>query len=169
MSPDPRLLVPATRALLDGWCGPVDASGNPAALLWGWDESALVAWLGLGVGSLRQVPMSTLSLDLSRAECRDRVARVVAEKVGLLRMGAKPVCTAPDFTTRFDLPHWTMAGPQFGNGGGGSSLTWIPSEGFCDELAYLNPNNDTRLSDGSRLMDALALAAVARQVLGGTP
>ena len=34
-------------------------------------------------------------------------------------------------------------------------------------LADIDPHDDTRLPDGSRLVDALALAIVAREVLRG--
>ena len=89
------------------------------------------------------------------ASTRDRLARWVAGRVKL------PVgSTAPDWACRFTSPHWTLAGPQRGNGGSEAMCT------FHQGLADLDPNDPRLLPDGSRRVDAVALAEVARH-LGG--
>lgn len=155
MTADPRLLVPATPALLDGWCGPVWWSHRTIALagvndgeLWGlcWDT-----------GAFRTVPIAEVHLDLSRAECRDRVARVLAPP-GLGAIAPRLVCEAAHT--------------------GGIWLVFLDEEGGSVMLGDdrparwpwpvdldRHPTDDTELPDGSRLVDALALAAVAREVL----
>jgi len=167
---DERLLVTCTRALLEGWCGPVhglvhngvpvravsigDFTGDGRAMLW------------TDVGDWLMFP-GDLSLDLSRAECRDRVLRVLA----LAAMGARARAgtAAPDWywcddVDGTDVPEWTPSQ-------GGDLLRWyLPTAPASDHevhvpsLAVLNPNDDTRLPDGGRLVDALALAAVWREV-----
>lgn len=117
MSPDPRLLVPATQELLDDWCGPVLVDGLPSIANLG-----EVLWRGPSQAEPRWWYWKNpdrVELDLRFAECRDRVARVLARTAG---------------------PVW------FGRDA--------------------DPSDDTRLPDGSRLVDALALAAVARDLLG---
>ena len=133
------LLLKATHELLDGWCGPV---------MW---RGLLVHCKGTVVGDevwvcdhrgQFLVSLADLHLDLSRAECRDRVARVV----------------------RRHEPY---------------GLTWLPGDGGVHwmvravsrsewlDAAGLDPNDDTRLPDGSRLVDAQALLVVAKEVLYG--
>lgn len=80
---DSRLLVPATQALLEGWCGPVvwlpagATTGIPAT----WDgRVGVISYRHGGVVDAWDWETTTddaLLLDLSRAECRDRVARVL--------------------------------------------------------------------------------------------
>lgn len=175
MSPEQReaLYLPASRALLDGWCGPVearDANGvwHPCVTLgWSGNENIPGAW----VYSEAQAPLFGaeeergadfvsavhLRLDLSRAEVRDRVARVLAAQA-------------------LDLPVASGVAVQFvRNPLGGRMLAFAVTDGrsvvtaavdsiTCPALAALDPDDDTRLPDGSRLVDALALAGVAREV-----
>lgn len=141
--PDERLLLPATRALLKEWCGPVVVRGlspfydGPAVLL-GPDTREPSERAGdwsvyLEDGcEVASVSPDEIRLDLSRAECRDRVVRVV---------------------------HHTMV--RFT-----PTLPEDYSERMLPSLATLDPDDDTRLPDGSRLVDALSLALVARHVLG---
>lgn len=182
---DERLLAPCTRALLEGWTGPVHGyltlapptggsgyahNGIPAravsigefdplygrAMLW------TQAFPGLA-------SVEDLSLDLSIAECRDRVARVLATL-----LGGRPTDTsvAPCWACGMSAQRrearrgaredgWTLyTGAQewwFGS---------IPGK----PTSALDSNDDTRLSDGSRLVDALALASVWRHLrLMGVP
>jgi hypothetical protein len=170
---DERLLIPATPELLDGWCGPVVVEHSSGRWLWDGEDECLVDADGelhtpdmygdrdgvvLGVGT---ADVRALMLDLARAECRDRVARVLAD-----------AAVGPGGHTSGS--EW---GCQWGRHGGGSwLLNGVGDLRFADEpgsddaihvpaLADLDPNDDTRLPDGSRLVDALALAAVAREVL----
>lgn len=104
----PPLLLQAKPDLLDGWCGPVMAGRtpertNPCALLRPgsrkdtWVTSAYSYSLDCGA----------IWLDLARAECRDRVARVAWARI----TNSPTWTTAPDLVdeetiTRHDLdPH----------------------------------------------------------------
>ena len=159
---DERLLVPATRALVDGWCGPVVVDGR-ATVTW-WDNGASSVWVETtpdGDGYWLIAAIASAALDLSRAECRDRVARVVAGLALAPRAGLVDSCTAHtwEWAPAMDQRRWTLSGNGGGRGWEHFGLKSVPA------LADLDPNDDTRLPDGSRLVDALALAAVARQVL----
>jgi len=150
MTTDPRLLLPAADALLRVWCGPVVLDGYDTVARWSNGESSVLViespdleyWVCLDmIGSGR------LFLDLSRAECRDRVARALASG---------------------DSAFWVYDLGKFGAGwelrSGAGTRWWgrtLPA------LAGLDPSSDERLPDGSRLVDALALALVAAEVLGG--
>ena len=123
------LLLKATPSLLDGWCGPVsrqipecDFEPGPFA----WPSEQTVGWV-----------LHCYSLDLSRAECRDRVAR-------LLRRN------------KYGLQLWLD---------GHRVMVSAKSATAFYEMHDLDPNDDTRLPDGSRLVDAQALLLVAREVL----
>lgn len=159
---DERLLLPATRALVEGWCGPVIVSQNTddAWLSYGevdQDGDVLVA------GShITWYNLDKIRFDLSRAECRDRVARVVAGLALAPRAGLVDSCTAHtwEWAPAMDQRRWTLSGNGGGRGWEHFGLKSVPA------LAALDPNDDTRLPDGSRLVDALALALVARHVLG---
>ncbi len=81
--PDPRLLVPADAALIGGWCGPgllddqpvlIDGDNDCIVLLDGTTVLYDTSYLPI-VFDVRMQSLGTLSLDLSRAECRDRVCR----------------------------------------------------------------------------------------------
>lgn len=106
------------------------------------------------------------AVDLSGASTRDRVARWLAWRLGI------PIgCTAPEWAT--DIEGWSMFAGESperagmacwdldGRGAGAAG-------GKVEGLAGLDPTADTRLPDGSRLVDAVALARVAVHV-GGQP
>lgn len=81
---DERLMIPATTALLDGWCGPVQLETQGRGWLPGVAMDGVIAILTVhgeckAVDVLDRRKLEYVRLDLSRAECRDRVARVVAE------------------------------------------------------------------------------------------
>lgn len=160
------LLVPATADLLRGWTGPVVFGGWPVALA----GIGIVRATGsvapteeayglcMETGAYRTAPVAEVTLDLARDEAADRCARVVAERVGI-----------PSTPTWFW--HSAMGGWLLGTGrpptcrlfgGKGSGYDHI-----VPALAALNPNDDTRLPSGARLVDRLALAAVVREVCGG--
>lgn len=104
-------------------------------------------------------PMSGVVLDLSDSATRDRVARWVAARVGL-EVG----CTAPGWGWVDNDPTnamrdvlargWVLGSAFFVWGGCGTS--------------DLDPTDDTCLPDGSRVVDAVALARVA-VYLGAQP
>lgn len=175
---DDRLLIPATRALLDGWCGPVEYECALGWLPGVWDH-------GLGCVLTERGPQEVscachrwaleahVRLDASRAEVRDRVVRVVAET---LADPARDI-VAPQFEPQQDpdvrepvyLAEWVILW-------GSTLVRWFVARRAADDgnavvelpaLAALDPNDDTRLPDRSRLVDALALVAVAREVLRG--
>jgi hypothetical protein len=153
---DERLLVTCTRKLLEGWTGPVhglvhngvpvravsigDFSGDGRAMLW------------TDVGDWLMFP-GDLSLDLSRAECRDRVLRAAVQRVA--NDGApRPYLQCPTFS---------CCGPAWILDTDSSSHT-TPFKWYDSADLQIDPNDNTRLPDGSRLVDALALAAVWREV-----
>lgn len=157
---DERLLIPATRALVEEWCGPVVTRATHYGGAW-------APWVVVNAGGgtvtvasssdAATVTVGDVFLDLSRAECRDRVARVLADIRGI----AIRWTTAPRFRYGYSKSAG-LDGPEqavFWDYRGDSGHPEVP--GFSG----LNPNDDTRLPDGSRLVDALAIAAVARQVL----
>lgn len=166
---DDRLLIKATPELLEGWCGPVRVP-DPAwrsAAVWGpsEDPDCPGCWLTwapfLG---LQQWIADQIRLDLSRAECRDRVVRVLAWECRYVPEGA--------WWWNIGDGRWSLRAPL---GGGKGYVTFRspgspePSEARPEvsALADLDPTDNTRLPDGSRLVDALALAAVWREVTRG--
>ncbi len=170
MTTDDRLLIPCTRALLEGWTGPVHgyvSGGLPtrAVCIGDFDANGDV-YLWTEVGS-DPVPPSSLSLDLSRAECRDRVARVL---VATYRP-ARSACTAPDWYWCDDGDDGPQAEPEWTLNQGADLLRWyVPGPARSDHevsvpaLGAVDPGDGARLPDGSRIVDALALAAVWREV-----
>lgn len=178
---DSRLLVPATAALLDGWCGPAlaeDSDGNwaPVVVIALARPDLLAAWVvDLDLDALDDradqiaedcdgriaelVSFVHLSLDLSRAECRSRVALLLAPLMGLGRVDS--ACGMPGRT--WYLTHG-LAWSEAYEGSG-----WRRYPDSCEDVLADIPveGDDTRLPDGSRWVDAAALAAVAREVLRG--
>lgn len=155
--PDGRLLVPATQALLDDWCGPVLVDGLPSITNLG-----EVLWRGPGQGEPRwwywENP-DRVELDLRFAECRDRVCRVlIASRRPVMRAhhGAR---FRPGVTRGIWVLHGDQSESETFAASGLGSWTGVPA------LADLDPTDDTRLPDGSRLVDALALAAITRELM----
>ena len=151
MTADLLLPVAACPGILDGWCGPVVVETQGT----GWREAAVVGdyivlFSGRGQAYVEVAGAAAdphICLDLSRAECRDRVARWLAPDAG-----------AP--------PGWTLYNGVGGTWFGGwaspaDAGAWAKRVPIVPALARLDPNDDTRLPDGSRRVDALALRAVA--------
>lgn len=142
------LMIPATPELLDGWCGPVRTNSGLAGpsrfvfLYRSKSRPGEAVCACRATGNVRGIPFAALFLDLARAECRDRVARVL-----------RPSCQN-GVELRFD-------GRSLYVGGHPSTRAWYEAQG-------LDRDDDTRLPDGSRLVDALALAAVWRAREGGS-
>lgn len=156
--PDPRLLVSATQELLDDWCGPVLVDGLPSIANLG-----EVLWRGPSQAEPRWWYWKNpdrVDLDLRFAECRDRVCRgLIASRRPVMRAhhGAR---FRPGVTRGVWVLHGDQSESETFAASGRGGWTCVPG------LADLDPSDDTRLSDGSRLVDALALAAVARDPLG---
>lgn len=159
---DPRLLVPATPALLKGWCGPVVYDGEQTVTYDG-----LVFRDVYGNGGWWPVDgVLAVLLDISCAECRDRIVRVLGGALGM------PTGIPLEFSADEDgwcLIAADLRGPECV----GAMAVWDRAghpAGCCHrpvpELADIDPLEATRLPDGSHLADALALAAIAREVLG---
>jgi hypothetical protein len=136
-----RLLITCTRPLLEGWTGPVHGyvhRGIPTLAVSIGDftpEGLAILWTQMGDG---YASPSSLSLDLSRAECRDRHDRIVT----------------PMVESRSDIAEVRARALR-------TLLTWhgLDPDGDDDP-----PMAEVLLPDGSRLVDALALAAVWREV-----
>lgn len=158
------LLTPATADLLEGWTGPVvardRAGGDEPAIV---DGDNQVVWLldgstvdyntsYLPVLFDDQMNHVEILLDLSRAECRDRVARCLAVRLY--------PAEAP-FVAAAVVPGRRAFGWPEGLTFGLSVVTVADGERWrafdCDEVAALDPSDDTHLPDGSRRVDALAL------------
>ncbi len=180
------LLLPATAALLDGWSGPVivdlgtgdrlDAAvlSNGDVLLGRIDVFGEAPAYDY-IDSEAALPDGfSLHLDLARAECRDRVARVVHDTA------AHRSDSGGGLSVWYFDGAWHITRPVFRRGqtrGGLSAWdgrsrwrplvpqhrTLIKAPG----LAGLDPDDDRLLPDGSRWADAAALLAVAKEVLHG--
>lgn len=163
---DAELLIPATAALLDGWVGPLVYVGDDGAERWScvvesWSpDRSRVRVVGVILPGMAGVTagcaISELRLDLSRAECRDRVARVID--------GSGPLVTEiytayPGPISKISIGCTLYISQPYGRGWGEPRC--IPA------LAALDPADDRRLPDGSRWVDAAALTIVAREVLRG--
>lgn len=191
------LHLPATEALLRDWCGPVEyrwlGVEIRAVCMGEFDEDGRVLlWREAGD---RWAPLSDVRLDLARAECRDRAARVLATQTmdeidleyarecGVYWRGKTPVTVewrALDDPLRvvagerrWRLASWmSIAERQFV--AEPAQVREIGASGFHPDhdpagtkpdpscvvvpaLADLDPNDDRRLPDGSRWVDALAL------------
>jgi hypothetical protein len=177
---DPRLLIPATAALVEGWCGPVVVNyrgRHYEASLWNGGVQTIHGTEGKArrkKGEPFWPGVESTFLDLSRAECRDRVVRCLAIATGhTVPNGVTWSCSSYHRRRCWHLfahlaPLTDRTGPvpdtrpaHFGG------KPW-PNRGWyraVPALADLDPASDERLPDGSRLVDALALAVVARAVL----
>lgn len=113
-----------------------------------------------GGGHCAALPPSEVSVSLADSAARDRVARWVAERVG---MPCDPVAGF----WRFVLGAWRLTGSD-GAIEFGAADPEAEGRFVVHALSALDPHDDTRLPDGSRLVDALALAAVARHVGSGS-
>jgi hypothetical protein len=116
------------------------------------DEAALAEWWW----------DDRMSVSLADAVTRDRCLRWLAEREGLV-VG----CGAPMWESHVDhgwgvksTDGWHLSTSLWDDGAGYDAPAWLAS------ALQVDPRDDTRLPDGSRLVDALALAAVLRQVGG---
>lgn len=126
-------------------------------------ECGIVECADDGVGVF---PLADVRLDLSDATTRDRCLRWLAGRVGLEVAGRCPWWFALQPVTSSSsraLHHgWGLAysaGSQYWSFGVGRITE-------CPALSSLDSRDDTRLPDGSRLVDALALAVVVHHVGG---
>ena len=158
------LLLKASPRVLENWCGPavIRSIGLRTVTIGGRvpdhpDNCESTPWFPKG-----------LHLDLSRPECRDHVKRLVARRrwyhdldESTLVWFCNPV---PDTAPGDDRHHrWGM---QSNRGTMAYQPAWARKhEGNVPALRELDPYDDTRLPDGSRLVDARALLVVARGVL----
>lgn len=94
-------------------------------------------------------------VDLADAATRDRVARWVADRVEFEVGSTAPGWGFVDTDWGFDMRGWLMGWRRQGE------PVWWPADGF---LAGADPNDDRLLPDGSKFVDALALARVAVHV-----
>lgn len=167
------LRLPLTRNMVRGWCGPVLVKTR----LLGWQEAAYLEMeSGTGLLTYQDASVEDVDLDyaeicfdLTRAECRDRVVRLVA------------MCVEPGASGPFVWGRWPLRSI---GGARGSGMWAIRTSSFLERvfvgweasdwrrevqivagLAELDPSDQTTLSDGSFLVDALALAIIARHVL----
>lgn len=143
------LLLPGTIPGLLRLCSPVRRRNHGDLAL---QESSCILRIGpdarydIGApGVLAWIPGALLALDLTDATGR-------AHAVWWWR-----VTLHPDLQWR--------ANPEWGGGYSLEGLRQFASDGqYRDLLADLNPDDDRRLPDGSRWVDAVALARVCRHV-----
>lgn len=159
------LTIPATRELLDGWCGPVQVDPfGISGLKPSWNlaagGSALDGWILLGGPRLHAWPVTDetvahVRLDLARAEVRDRVCRVGWGWPGMPRIVAREVATTTCPHPERDAD-WRLSVVL------NISEAEIVQDG---PIAGLDPDDETRLPDGSRRVDleALRIAWLALQ------
>ena len=193
MDADLLLPVASCPGILDGWCGPVVVE-----TVTGWREAAVVGDYIVLVTDRGRAFVEVagaavepyIYIDLSRAECRDRVARLMAIRFDLppgvawltLRAGRRED-RWPVYGKRDDggivigcrpevIPTHAVLSTRPDTGRtsivlGGWQVPYKTRDFFeavVPALADLDPNDDTRLPDGSRRVDALALRAVAMEV-----
>lgn len=148
----------------DGWCGPVIYDGVEHVLL-PWPREGLERWVVPGHPDHPEygedcapllVHPEMLYLDLTREDVRDRFDRVYRLGVEVeLRSMQKGIAF---FGMAITHPLWTrervgfFAEPQAAQDYSGVLL---------ESLRDLDPNDDRKLADGSRLVDALARQKVA--------
>lgn len=156
------LHIPAYPALLDGWRGPVLYQGEAAVLAGVDGDLACVVWPGVSAHhgmhmAIASIPLE-LTLDLARDEVADRVCRVL--------LGGNQAPVLKGLRKGRVFGYWPS--PL-------NRVAWSPDQECVDDydtghvpaLADLDPADDTRLPGGARVVDRLALALVARHVLGG--
>lgn len=157
------LLIEATPELLQGWTGPVLADDAPAIA----DNGEVLVtgkWWWWGNFTIR--------LDLSRAEVRDRVARCLAAVEGIEPGGCWDWTGGPNWALWCRAPKGQHAGSPAIDSYRRAYVPEVTKEmrrtmerhdigrlyRAVPALADLDPSSDERLPDGSRRVDALALA-----------
>lgn len=143
------MLVDATVELLQGWIGPTTLLVDGRRYVEIWDSEKSDIDLQAIRPALLEGLLEDRYLDLNRRECRDRVKHCISVVLGYddLHRG-----TIFRLTKRGDAK---MVGS-------GWTHTW-PKE-IVDGLQDLDASDDTRLEDGSRRVEAVALAIVWNEV-----
>ncbi len=159
--------------VLDRWVGPVVLTLDPPypAVLVGRENGGGYVhpgpppmWqIAIDGGPVIITPTTDLALNLSRAECRDRVARWVAGRVSPPQRVTEGVRWR-QIGTVADRAAWSLTSDGGDQTQFGAERGWIR----VPALAALSPSDPARLPDGCRRVDAEALAVVARFV-GGAP
>lgn len=138
------LRLKATPQILAGWCGPVWVTDTPETFQTVVDDiHVLVA------GEWWETTAYRLCLDLSRAECRDRIGR-------LLRS------IFPDSCWEYDIDKFDVLFADEAAEGRLGPWSDDLAEDVCRHLG-----ENRRLPDGTRWASAWALWLVASRVLGG--
>lgn len=186
MSTDPPLYLRAAPALLQGWCGPLHHERFGAITATGrTDEDGMWQCLSSLVDNVEPYTPEELFFDLSQAGCRDHVARLLLQSVkhrhGRTSKLHPVVWVGPARAVL--LPH------RFSEEGREGSVRLDGFCATCDDerdrdghtyihqdwlLEYrdgtyqgsdrfwdLDPTDDRKLADGTRLMDAMALLTLA--------
>lgn len=158
---DPRLLVQATPELLAGWRGPVVLPGRDGFIV-GEGLHSIYVWSD---GSVDRFLPLDLFVNLSRAECRDQMDRAIVAALDM------PPGMKPEFTA--DEDGWSMLVGDLRDPAVGEMAVWDRdgrAAGCCKVdapgLADIDPLDTVLLPDGSRLVDALARAAIWQAVKG---
>lgn len=183
-SMDERMLIEAGPVLLANWTGSVLADWGPLdpecesprqhtvvsrgplsfPMLWDADDHG---WIELD--GHHEEPV--LYFDLHCVECRDRIRNCIAD-VELLRSGEgrrppPPSSNGTRFFYNYDIEAWQLSTDEYAH----AVQTYAPppcagtANVEIGGLESIDPHDDTRLPDKSRKADALALAAIAREVL----
>lgn len=142
------LLTPATDALLDGWCGRVDAGRWPDDhMVWdGYEEVFFV--FGEFEMCLSRSDVPDAALDLQYASVRDRCRRVAAVKLGL----------DPE-RTRLGVVYHSVGHVGVTFGDDKRTTDWqLPIDGEKAE--------GRKLPDGSSWLEALALKVTIETLCG---
>lgn len=149
----------------------LDAPPKGVAEVDAWDEGPAVIvhaeqewgmWLvrSIATGHTATVPESYVSVMLEDATGRAHVEWALCGTLGLSGMHSPLEFTALDYDPDFpEARIWALSI-------GGYCDIAVSTTDWESLLEGLDPSDDTRLPDGSRLVDALALQAVALHVLG---
>ena len=149
--------------VLDAWRMTLNSEGH-----------SLVIW-NRNRRTLDRVMRERVSLSLAVAATRDRLARYVAARVGLEVRSTAPTWEYVDFNDAwhlggsrvlFRVSRWAEVRDQLGDNLGSLPAGLAKRCREVPTLAALDPADDTRLPDGSRRVDALALGIVAVHVGG---
>ena len=171
-----ELLIPATPELLTDWCGPVWWSGRLWASLGAFltPDGPVVTLAPLAAASvlapLTHADLHEVRMPLARAEVRDRVVRVLASRLGHAGERPEVLLTEDGYSIVvgdvLDADGHMYVWDRNGNPARVGRVA-VPALVAVPSLADLDPTDDTRLPDGSRRVDAVALGRVWLEVCGG--